>query len=514
MRVLLATGIEQLDKALQERLGENVSVCYYREAVVEEALKQDAEVVVLSISLPGTAAVGIEDVVLELRMANRRVVLLPGARDGSKSLVRRAVALGVYDIVYDPLSVDAILERIERPAVLADVGKATGETPESALPEGVIPDYVEQENSVRKVPFSLDRLRGFARHLPDTVKKGAFSKKPLESGDEFQYEAPIYQDEEVSQLLAVDYVEPGTIEVLVEEGNGPEALTETFSKSAGDVIISSHLAGIGKVVAVGCPWGGIGSAGLSAALARKLPGKTAVVDIDLRTAGLAACFGLRSSEIEGHDWRRGGLPILSGGVVIFPLDPSREYSAEEGDLLRVLDGAGQAQWTVLEMGSDLEAWWFAKLAGRIDVMLWVIQYDQMEYIVARWKKRPGMGCREFAVLLGEGDTRAVEEALVVPCLQLQGVKDNKGLTRLIEALRVSPKHRGKRVMAVGFEKMPDVPDAMVDVFRNVEEAMVWLQTNRPDMALISADLVGGELLAYDLRALGIPVKNFPFVAGI
>lgn len=133
MRVLLATGIEQLDKDLQERLGENASVCYYREAVVAEAGAHAAEVVVLSVSLPGTAAV--EDLILELRMANRRVILLPGERGGNERLVRRAVALGVYDLIYDPVTIRAVMEHIEHPAALADVGKVAFDVELEEIPE-------------------------------------------------------------------------------------------------------------------------------------------------------------------------------------------------------------------------------------------------------------------------------------------------------------------------------------------------------------------------------------------
>lgn len=125
-RVVLATGVEQLDveteKAVQQANHTIVGKAYYREGVKIVSSEKKATVVVLSPQLPGSA--DLLSVIKELRLDGTRVVLLPGSKedDEAVSLVRRAVALGVYDVVWDLVSPKEIAEKIDNPGTLKDVG--------------------------------------------------------------------------------------------------------------------------------------------------------------------------------------------------------------------------------------------------------------------------------------------------------------------------------------------------------------------------------------------------------
>jgi hypothetical protein len=126
LRVLTATGIEELDKEIANKLAlreiEVAGECYYREGLWGLAEERGADVVVLSPQLPGDGE--ILEVVKKLRLSGLRVVLLPGRREDEPALklARRAVALGVYDLVWDPVSPAVVVHRIERPATLAEAG--------------------------------------------------------------------------------------------------------------------------------------------------------------------------------------------------------------------------------------------------------------------------------------------------------------------------------------------------------------------------------------------------------
>lgn len=125
-RVVLATGVEQLDieteKVIQYSNHTIVGKAYYREGVKIVSSDNKATVVVLSPQLPGRA--DLLSVIKQLRLDGTRVVLLPGSRedDEAVNLVRRAVALGVYDIVWDLVSPKEIAEKIDNPGTLKDVG--------------------------------------------------------------------------------------------------------------------------------------------------------------------------------------------------------------------------------------------------------------------------------------------------------------------------------------------------------------------------------------------------------
>jgi DNA-binding NarL/FixJ family response regulator len=128
MRVLLATGLEKLDQelsvALREKRIEIAGICPYREALVQDAEAQNVDTVILSPVLPGTIDI-ITDVILQLRARDIRVLLLAGKTEDEKTkdIAARAVVYGVYDIIYDPVTPEKVIERLLNPAGLAEASK-------------------------------------------------------------------------------------------------------------------------------------------------------------------------------------------------------------------------------------------------------------------------------------------------------------------------------------------------------------------------------------------------------
>lgn len=127
MRVLLATGVEDLDReicALLEQRGiEVIGECGYREGIFSLLQDRKADVVVVSPKLSGT--LDIASAIYSLRREkNVRVILLPGRRDDPEAdgIAKKAVSWGVYDLVWDLVTPAGVVHRILAPATLADVG--------------------------------------------------------------------------------------------------------------------------------------------------------------------------------------------------------------------------------------------------------------------------------------------------------------------------------------------------------------------------------------------------------
>ncbi len=171
LKVLLANGSDEVAGILDARLEillarkgmKTVGNAYYREAVVALALERKADVVVLSLHIPGSKEI-FQEVVLPLRKMEKRVILLTGAADAG--IRRAAVALGVYDIIPDPFMPEDVVARILRPAGFGSANDPAAAAPE-ILPAKEIP---EKRRSLLTLLFS--RLRRGRPARPPTVRSG------------------------------------------------------------------------------------------------------------------------------------------------------------------------------------------------------------------------------------------------------------------------------------------------------------------------------------------------------
>ncbi|NPV89581.1 MAG: diguanylate cyclase [Firmicutes bacterium] len=121
MRVLLATGLSELEKQLELEL-KKPKRCYHRSAVITVADSFKPEVVVLSPRLMGDEDI-FNDVVRPLRAKGIRVIYLPGNINlgDCREAIQKLVPLGVYCYVFDPVLAGKIVFRIENPGKLGDL---------------------------------------------------------------------------------------------------------------------------------------------------------------------------------------------------------------------------------------------------------------------------------------------------------------------------------------------------------------------------------------------------------
>jgi cellulose biosynthesis protein BcsQ len=109
-KVVLATGVEQLDGDIARELAmNNVEVageCYYLEGILPCCIQKQADTVIISPELAGSA--NLAEVVIALRRSSLdiRVILLPGPGDldETRELARSVIGAGVYDIVFSTTS--------------------------------------------------------------------------------------------------------------------------------------------------------------------------------------------------------------------------------------------------------------------------------------------------------------------------------------------------------------------------------------------------------------------------
>jgi hypothetical protein len=132
-KVVLATGVEQLDREIAGELAMNgveaAGECYYLEGVLPCCIQKQADTVVISPELPGTSS--LDEVIIALRMSplNIRVILLPGPDDldDPGDLAGSVIGAGVYDIVFSTpssagstVNAKEVVRRVLTPATYAE----------------------------------------------------------------------------------------------------------------------------------------------------------------------------------------------------------------------------------------------------------------------------------------------------------------------------------------------------------------------------------------------------------
>ncbi|MBP2070850.1 hypothetical protein [Thermoanaerobacterium butyriciformans] len=115
--VLIYTGYDDLDNKLKQMFDDtkiNSRIVFYEEYPLQE---EKADVVIISartkIKLP------LKDYLFALRQRDKRVILLLD-NDKNENL-GYALALGIYDIVFDIITPEKIINRVKNPAKFSDV---------------------------------------------------------------------------------------------------------------------------------------------------------------------------------------------------------------------------------------------------------------------------------------------------------------------------------------------------------------------------------------------------------
>lgn len=143
--------------------------CYYREGIQLFLKEGDAAVVVISPCLPGTAE--IIELIRQIRVSGRRVVLLPGPKtdESTVQLARKAVGLGVYDIIFDPVRPSTVIHRISNPANLGDAGIE----PDSEPAENIFFSEEKGKKGIRQAVGRLFKRKKKNSPVPDFQKTDA-----------------------------------------------------------------------------------------------------------------------------------------------------------------------------------------------------------------------------------------------------------------------------------------------------------------------------------------------------
>ncbi|AEE97576.1 hypothetical protein Mahau_2413 [Mahella australiensis 50-1 BON] len=112
--VIVYTGMEELDKAVADAV--NGKQGFYADYLLEE---KEADTVITSTNIE--TKIPLKDFLFALRRDNKRVILLVG--DEKSPYIGYALALGIYDLVFDPVTIDAIAQRYKNPARFTDVAQ-------------------------------------------------------------------------------------------------------------------------------------------------------------------------------------------------------------------------------------------------------------------------------------------------------------------------------------------------------------------------------------------------------
>jgi DNA-binding response OmpR family regulator len=152
--VFICTGINKLDDILKQKCEENkikAEIVFYPEYLLEEKSRNLYEVVVLAphdedIKMP------FKDFLFALRQRDKRIILLPGEKENNKHL-GYALALGIYDIVFDPVMPGEVVKRIKTPAKFSDVQDLFLGLKEKVSFSGEVVEKEEPEKEEKKFTF-------------------------------------------------------------------------------------------------------------------------------------------------------------------------------------------------------------------------------------------------------------------------------------------------------------------------------------------------------------------------
>ncbi|MGH2331114.1 hypothetical protein [Thermoanaerobacter mathranii] len=110
--VLVHTGFDELDEEIAKNI-KDAKIIYYPDFLLEER----GDIAVLSSKI--NPRMPFKDFLFALRQQDKRIVLILG--DKTSPYIGYALALGIYDIIFDPVTVEKIIEKIKNPSKFSDV---------------------------------------------------------------------------------------------------------------------------------------------------------------------------------------------------------------------------------------------------------------------------------------------------------------------------------------------------------------------------------------------------------
>jgi len=110
--ILIFTGNEQLDKELNKHI-KNSRVVYYTDYILEE---DEATTLIATIQ---NNKYNFKEFMYQVRKKNIRVILL--LENAKVKEIKDALILGIYDIVFDPFTIDEVVKLTNVPKPFSEV---------------------------------------------------------------------------------------------------------------------------------------------------------------------------------------------------------------------------------------------------------------------------------------------------------------------------------------------------------------------------------------------------------
>lgn len=110
--VLVFTGKEQLDKDLNKKIPDS-RVVYYPDYVLQE---EKAETLIITVQ---PNKFNFKDFLFKVRKKDIQVILI--LENSKVKELKDALILGIYDIVFDPFTLDDICQKIEKPTQFSKI---------------------------------------------------------------------------------------------------------------------------------------------------------------------------------------------------------------------------------------------------------------------------------------------------------------------------------------------------------------------------------------------------------
>ena len=112
--ILIFTDNEQLNKDINRKIKDS-RIVYYADYILEE---KEADTLIVSVQ---NNKYNFKDFMFKVRNKNIRVILL--LENADQKELRDALLLGIYDIIFDPFTLEDICKKIDTPSAFSDIAK-------------------------------------------------------------------------------------------------------------------------------------------------------------------------------------------------------------------------------------------------------------------------------------------------------------------------------------------------------------------------------------------------------
>ncbi|AJE13233.1 MULTISPECIES: hypothetical protein [Clostridium] len=117
MNVAIMTGIDELNDQIQSKIKDSLISIYPK-----YLLENTADIVIISPLIDmSTLNISFQDFLYELRKREIRIILLLGDKDSE--YLGYALALGIYDIIFDPFNEEKIIKKLKYPTMFSEIAK-------------------------------------------------------------------------------------------------------------------------------------------------------------------------------------------------------------------------------------------------------------------------------------------------------------------------------------------------------------------------------------------------------